>query len=414
MINSNKYYAKALNYYENGYIDKALEACEASISYDLKNKAALNLKGILYYLKGELSNAEAVWKLNTQINKDNVAQKYLHGLKLDYEKQTMFVEAVKLVNEVHINEAVELLKQCEHSDYNTINVNNYLCICYMKQCKYEEVKDRLAKVLQIDKKNEISLNIKKQLIEYEVIKKEINLKPIIGAAAIILAVAAIVISTKIIYKHIFSTKKTNLISEYNKNKVEQKAIIKQTPKQKQPESTTQTSVVVQFPAADFQKALNSKDFDSIYKYIMDWNDKNLGINDKKLLSEGQKLLANEGTIYFYKNGNLFLQKKDYSNAVVQFSKAYTNGSGSYLYPHIMYFLAVSCDKSKDYENAVKYYELYDGSFTSGGYEETVLYNLAMIYKDTDIIKAKKYAGKLSQNYAKSIYNNTNIQEILKK
>lgn len=414
-MNSNKYYIKALNYYENGYIDKALDACEMSISLDLKNKAALNLKGILYYLKGELNDAEAIWKLNSQMNKDSVAQKYLAGIDLDYERQKIYINAVKYVNEVRINEAVELLMQCEQSDYNAINVNNYLCICYMKQCKYEEAKEKLNKVLQFDRRNEIAMNLRKQLIEYNIINRKRNTKSVIKAVVVILIVTAFAAAVINIYKHInINTRKTNLSSTQTKNGIKQAVKKKQPVKAGQPENTVQATAEVQFPVADFQNALNNKDFEGIYKYDTEWESKSLDINDKKLLSEGQKLLANDGTAYFYRSGASFLQKKDYSNAIVQFGKAYANGSGSYLYPHIIYFLATSYNNSKDFVNAVKYYELYDKSFPKGDYEETVLYNLAMIYTDIDTTKAKQYACRLSKDYSNSIYNNTNIQEILKK
>lgn len=412
MVSSNKYYKKALNYYEDGYIEKALKTCEASISLDLKNTAALNLKGILYYLKGDLKNAEAVWKLNSQMNNDSVAKKYLENIKSDEERQKLYINAVKLVNEVRINEAAELLKKCEQSDFNAINVKNYLCICYMKQCKYEQVKEMLGEVLQIDRKNETALSIKKQLIEYDIIKNKINIKPVIAAAAIILIAVVIILSSKYMFKHI-NIKKSGVSSTTSTSKIKQPVKAKNSSKSKQIENSQKSTAVVQFPAADFQNALNNKNFENIYNYVSQWSDKDLAINDKKLLSDGEKLLADEGTSYFYKSGTSFFNQKDYANAQVQLNKAYANGSSSYLYPHIIYFLATSYNNSKNFEQAVKYYEMYDQSFASGDYEETVLYNLAMIYKDTDMNKAKQYASKLSQNYPNSIYNNSNIKAMVK-
>lgn len=412
MANSNKYYIKALNCYENGYIEKALEYCEVSISLDLKNKAALNLKGILYYLKGELNNAEATWKLNSQMNNDSVAKKYLENVKSDEEKQVKFVQAVKLVNEVKINEAIELLEQCEQSDFNLINVKNYLCLCYMKQCKYDKVKEKLQKVFEIDKKNEIALNIKKQLMEYDIIKNKVNLKPFLIIGVIILIIIVAAVSKNYIFKIVKGADKSNKNIVLNKSQINQNKKEKQIEKTKQPENLQQHVAVVQFPSADFQNSINSKNFDSLYNYVVEWNSKQLEINDKKLLAEGQKLLADEGTMYFYKKGIEFLQNKDYANAQGQLNKAYSNGSNSYLYQHIIYFLATSYNNSKDFENAIKYYEIYDKNYSSGSYEEMVLYNLALIYKDTDMAKAKQYSDKLTKNYANSIYNNSNIKAIL--
>lgn len=63
MNKSNIYYEKALNYYHKGYIDKAIELCEKSISDNIKNKAAIDLKGFLHYLKGDLKNSRACGSL---------------------------------------------------------------------------------------------------------------------------------------------------------------------------------------------------------------------------------------------------------------------------------------------------------------------------------------------------------------
>ena len=50
--NNNKLYSKAIKYYEEGKLEKALLQCEEAISLNLRNSAALNLKGLLLYLKG--------------------------------------------------------------------------------------------------------------------------------------------------------------------------------------------------------------------------------------------------------------------------------------------------------------------------------------------------------------------------
>jgi hypothetical protein len=61
---------------------------------------------------------------------------------------------------------------------------------------------------------------------------------------------------------------------------------------------------------------------------------------------------------------------------------------------------------------VKYYKQYDKDFSDGNYEDTVLYNLATIYKDIDKSQAKAYAQKLLDKYPQSIYNNSVIRELV--
>lgn len=410
MINSESCYEKALNYYENGYIEKAIELCEKGISFDIKNKAVIDLKGILYYLKGDLESAQSLWKLNAQMNNDRAAKVYLETIDDDEENLSLFLEAVKLVKEIKINEAVELLEKCEESDFNAINVNNYLCICYMKQCKFEEAKEKLDKVLKLDKKNQLALNNRKQLIEYNIVEKKINFKLILATIIVISIIAGITFGIINISKYYNNLKVTDSkkASVSNKTKKNAKAAVKT---EKPVEKTTAVEEV-KFPTATFENILNNKDFEQLYSYVTAWNNKTLEVNDKKLLTDGETLLAEEGTSYFYKTGSAYYKNKDFANAIMELNKAYQNASKSYLYPDITYFLAVSYDNSKNYENAIKYYSLYDASYSSGSYEETVLYNLATIYKAIDIEKAKQYANRLLDKFPNSMYNNSNMKEIL--
>ena len=50
-------YNKAMDYYEKGKINKALEICEDVLSEGLDNPAVLNFKGLLLYQKGNLTEA---------------------------------------------------------------------------------------------------------------------------------------------------------------------------------------------------------------------------------------------------------------------------------------------------------------------------------------------------------------------
>ena len=86
MDKSKKLYIKALDKYNNGYIDNAIELCEESISIDIKNAASINLKGLLCYLKGDLDSAQKLWKMNYGVNKDGVSERYLNDTGKDKEK----------------------------------------------------------------------------------------------------------------------------------------------------------------------------------------------------------------------------------------------------------------------------------------------------------------------------------------
>ena len=126
MDKSGKIYVKAMNKYNDGYIDKALALCEKSISLNITNAAALNLKGILYYLKGDLESAKKMWNINYKRNNDEVSKKYLRDSIKDKEKLQLYVNALELIKQFNISGALEILKQCENSHFNFINVNNHI------------------------------------------------------------------------------------------------------------------------------------------------------------------------------------------------------------------------------------------------------------------------------------------------
>ncbi|NFI65937.1 hypothetical protein FC922_03685, partial [Clostridium botulinum] len=103
---SRKIYTKALDNFNNGNIDKALDLCEKSISMDLKNNSAINLKGLLYYLKGDLISCKNLWKMNYHTNKDTVSYKYLQDAKLDEQFLKKYANAITLIKNNDIEGAI--------------------------------------------------------------------------------------------------------------------------------------------------------------------------------------------------------------------------------------------------------------------------------------------------------------------
>ncbi|MCH5139073.1 tetratricopeptide repeat protein [Clostridiaceae bacterium UIB06] len=164
-----------------------------------------------------------------------------------------------------------------------------------------------------------------------------------------------------------------------------------------------------FPSDKVKSDIESKNYLDLYEEVVKWKDKNVPDNDKVILSKAVELLKSEGVEYFYNKGCTYMNNNDYNNSKIYFTKAYEIGKESYLYPHIIYMTGTAFYSSGDVENAIKYYKQYDQDFSSGNYEDTVLYNLAIIYKDTDKSQAKAYAQKLLDKYPESIYNNSVIR-----
>lgn len=221
MNKSNKLYKKAFHEFQNGNIDKAINLCDISLKLNIRNRAALNFKGLLHYLKGDLENAISFWKLDYKMNKSEVSKKYLEGTPDDRKRLEMYVKAVRLVNKLKINEAVKLLEECRKSDYNKINVNNYLAYCYIKLGQFSNADICLGEVLKIDRNNEQALNYRKETKKYTKNNKNCRLnKPnSIGKLFSVICIIGIVIfSASLGVKKIGKYyNKNNKVLDNNKN-----------------------------------------------------------------------------------------------------------------------------------------------------------------------------------------------------
>lgn len=415
---SKKIYIKAMEYYQNGKIDKAIDLCEKGISLNIKNSSIINLKGLLLYLKGDLKGARALWSINKDANGDEVAKKYIADLKEDMERERLYNEAIKLLKELKVTEALGLLEECKKSDFNTINVSNAITICYIKQGQYNEAKKYIDKVLALDLKNNTALDNKRMLMEYGIINREIfNKKVVFTVILVIIISLSAIIGVKYGYpyaKNYISKIKDNKNKKIEENIKKEEVIEKlnEQPKVEVKEEAKQEKIEEKFPYDELKAFIDSKDYNSMYNVLYKWKDKSLAVNDKILYSKAEELMKSEGVEYFYKSGSRSLNSKEYVKAKEDLEKAYYYSKGSYLEPHIIYLLALSVERSEDFEKAIKYYELYASTYSEGEYIDAVLYNLAMIYKNVDINKSKEYAKSLTERFPNSIYNNTNIKSIL--
>lgn len=408
MDKTKRIYKKALQNFENGYIDKAIELCDECISADISSNSALDLKAMLCYFKGNLNEAKTVWKLNVEANDDISAKRYLNDVAADEERLNYYVRALKCIKKMEIKEALKLLENCSKSSYNCINVYNYKAVCYIKQGRYKKAEESIEKVLKIDRNNEKALSIKKELMDLGVIKGKISFKKMYKPLAALVVILLIAFGGFEIKNYL----KTNKVEP---KKVATKKVIKKE-SVKKPEKKIEVPVKEEvFNTSELQGAVDNKNFDKIYEYVEKWQGNNsLKVNDKILLSKATDMLLSEGVEYFYKSGADLIKSKNYEGAKINLLKAYKYGEKNYLYADIIYFTGETYKNTNDVEGAMNYYKLYDQKFEKGSYEETVLYNLAILNKDVNIEDSKKYAEKLSDNYPKSIYNNSNITNILNK
>ncbi|MCR1934472.1 tetratricopeptide repeat protein [Clostridium tepidum] len=411
-VKSRKIYAKALDNFNSGNIDKALDLCERSISLDLKNNSAINLKGLLYYLKGDLISCKNLWKMNHHTNKDMVSYKYLQDIKSDEQFLKKYANAIVLIKNNDIEDAIDLLKQCEKTDFNRINVCNNLAMCYIKLGKYNNALEYYKKAISIDKNDPLSMEVKKELSKKKLIKRN-NSKKIV-----ILILIISILFTSIIYlfnkfniinkfKNNIEIKKEKTISKENKNNqnISRKKEVKKINKQ---EIKKEESIDIQ----SLNNFIYKKDYIQLYNIYSNYKNKILDINSKSALIKAERLLKEEGIEYFYNTAMENTNNKKYDESNDFLLKAYSFGNVNYLYEHIIYLLATNYESLNNISESIKYYEIYANRFIKSNYGDLALYKLAILNEKIDDVKSKKYAEKLSQVYPDSMYNNSNIKKII--
>lgn len=390
MDKTRKLYTKALNKYQDGLIDEAMDICEESISISIKNSSAINLKGLLYYFKGDLESAKALWKLNYEVNDDLVARKYIKGLKEDEERFSLYTSAVALINSLKIKEAIKLLDRCRESDYNCINVSNALVACFINIGQYKNAVEYVNKVLELDCKNEIANKNMKILIKNGVSKKEFIKVNHNNTKLVLILVSLMLLSTVgILGRNEIKNKFINDIFT-NDSKSNLETSVKISPAQVIP---TDTIDITKDTKNETTEIATAKTESSTAK------------NNAPEVDKGIK--------YYYVNGkDELLVNRNIEKAIDNFNKAYAYGEDKYLYPDIVYFLGVSYEQKNDVENSYKFYREYMTKYPKGNYEVEILYRLVNIYKDKDLNKAKEYAAIIANEYSNSQYNNSIIKTVI--
>ena len=172
--------------------------------------------------------------------------------------------------------------------------------------------------------------------------------------------------------------------------------------------------------ADFNnsltKAVNDKNYEDLYNLLSEAKGLTIPADDEKIYSEATKLMQDEGVQSFYDAGLKDMKDKKYEDALNNLNKAYAFCDGTYLQPHIIYFMGAANAGLNKPEDAVKYYKEYLEKFPhSDMYTPEILYKLAEYYNGTgNKEEAKKYAQHIENSYPSSPYYNDTIKDILYK
>lgn len=406
-------YSKAVKYYENGELDKAIKLCDECISENLKNGSALNLKGLILYSKGNLEGARAQWKINSDYNDNPIAKNYLFDSLKDIERLKLYKEAEKDIKELRIDEAIKKLLICKESDFNSIKVDLALAVCCLRKAKYSECSTYLTKVLSIDKHNETAKKLIKDLKSYDDVKVNVNssnnyMKYIIVAAICFCILISAMFTVKLINN---KNKESDIeIAENFEKENEEHQQVEENMNDSEDKGETKNEEKINF--TELSKSIDEKDYDDVYDKLQKISNDSLTGQEKSIYYKGKELLSKEGVEYYYKKGYELYQKKHYREASEEFLKGCTYGQENYLYQHLVFYNAASYEALKDSNNAIKYYEIYYKQFHDSDYIAEAIYKLAILYKNVDIDKSVAYAKEIRKDYSSSMYNNDIISDLI--
>jgi tetratricopeptide (TPR) repeat protein len=421
-----KAYDKAMDYYEKGKINKALEICEEILSEGLDNAPVLNFKGLLLYQKGSLSEAVTVWKINQDINNDEIARSYIKDSEVDEKRLDLYKQGERALKQLNIDRALELFKICAESDFNAIKVNTGIGMCYQKKGDFYTAKEYIDKALRIDESAITAKIIEKELKENGIYLESSNSSKgaliVITSLVIIaaLAVGGYMVVTKL--KNKDTSQVVNGInnvqaSEEQKDKTQEEN--KDTEKEKTQEVQTgnlegTVKEETQNKKLDTEKLkalVSANDFEGIYEELKNVKAESVSNQDSEVYNKAVKIMKNEGASKFYDYGLWYFNQGNYKDAGISLEKAYTYCEGNAYKEHILFYRASNSLKKRDEKNALKQYEEYYSKYSKGVYTDEALYQLALLTNADDKAKSKKYASTLMNNFPSSIYANDKIATI---
>lgn len=422
-----KAYGKAMDCYEKGKINKALEICEEILSEGLDNAPVLNFKGLLLYQKGNLSEAVTVWSINQDINNDEMARNYIKDSEADKNRLDLYKQGEKALSQLKIENALEAFNKCAESGFNAIKVNIGIGMCYQKKGDFYRAKEYIDKALRIDESAVAAKIIDKELKENGVYSETSNS----SKGALILITSLIVIAVLAAGVYIFMTKfknkgifqvanETNSIQaseEQNdkpaENKDDEQEKIQEVQRDNSNGIVKDVEQNKSINAERLKSLVVANDFDGIYEELNNVKTELVSSQDSEIYNKAVKLMENEGATKFYDYGLWYFNQGNYKDAGISLDKAYKYCEGNAYKQHILFYRASNSLKMRDEKSALKQYEEYYSQYSKGVYTDEALYQLALLTDADDKAKSKKYASMLMNNFPKSIYVNDKIAAIVR-
>lgn len=419
-----KQYNKAMNFYNNGQMNRALEICENILANDLSCSEVLNLKGLMLYQKGLLKEAKIVWKLNCDINTDSVAKKYIEDCKSDDDRIEKYKDAEYNLKNMNIDKAMMLFRQCMESEFNSIKVNTGIAMCYMRKGDNYRAKEFIDKALHIDNEAVTANALKKDLINLGLYSNENRVsKKVLSVITVLFIIGAICVGGYSIYTKVSLNNSISKDSSLNTEEDIKKDELLGSDSNKDTNDSDQEDQNLENEQIDKKEAifnnenvallLKNKDVDKLYDEINMVNKETLSGQDLELYNNAIELLRTNGVSKFYEYGVWYFNNGNYNSAKVELEKAYKYCDKSDLKEHIVFYKGSTASQLGDNSEALKLYKEYYSLYPKGAYIEGVLYELALLTNTTNKNMGKEYARELVNNYPNSLYINDYIRDIVK-
>ena len=415
-----KAYNKAMDYYEKGKINKALEICEDVLLEGLDNPAVLNFKGLLLYQKGNLNEAIIAWKINGDLNNDDIAKNYIKDSIADKKRIDLYREGEQALKQLKIDKALELFNRCAESDFNTIKVNTAIGICYQKKGDFYRAKEYVDKALRIDTNAITAKIIEKELKEEGVYSdNKSSSKGFLIAITSLFIVFAIAAGGYLVFSKFKNKDLTINIKEAKSNEVleEKRSTTEDTKEPEVKNDTTSEEITkeesksISFDKEKLKVLMANNDLDGVYEQLKNVKKESISNEDLTVYKKAIDLMKNQGIAKFYEYGLWYFNQNNYSDARISFDKAYTYCEESSIKEHILFYRASNSLRESNIQIALVQYEEYYKQYPKGVYVQETLYELALLNKTVDKEKSKSYANSLINNFPGSIYINDNITSI---
>lgn len=443
MSNFDKKLDKAENYFKKKHYKEALRICDKVLEKQYNNEKALELEGEILYRLGRVDEAILNWKINSEYNNNPTSKMRLAEMDKSTKEKALSYDNFNTISSDTLQAELAIIlaaqeKEAQEKEAQKIKEAT-------EDIKIDEpTSEVVTEEKPIEVVEEIISNDKENVISEVAVDESSNTEPEIEVSEV-----------KVVEpennKTSINNENNSTVSEENVQSTDKKQTVnpkKTSSKNRniaiavacvvviaaasygvykyssktddtikpQTEVTEQTKELPANFNESLTKATDSKDFDNLYSLLSDAKGLKIPAEDQKSYDAALKLMQTDGIQKFYDAGLDQMKEKKYQDALGNLTKAYDFCGGSYLEPHIMYFMGAANAGLNKPEDAVKYYKEYLEKFPHADmYTPEVLYKLAEYYNGTgDKDQAKKYAQHIENSYPSSPYYNDTLKDILYK